>query len=204
MVRIIQIIILWLDDQALDVLLLSNVVLLLAFGLYHDFGSALSVPRDCLGLGCALLSVDHGTDLLVLGVGCVSVEAFGIDVSLLLAKLFHHITGIGRGSGGHLLSVVISAGYRVRLFDQLWDQIISASDRVGLFWAFWLSLLLGWSGKRIDLLSIQKICIVILVENPLRVHFGERSLLHFICHQTEPRGQRWNRGLHRKWIILRG
>jgi hypothetical protein len=39
----VQVIVLWFDDQALDVLLLSNVVLLLTLGFNHYFGAAFGI-----------------------------------------------------------------------------------------------------------------------------------------------------------------
>lgn len=91
----IQIVVLWLDDEALDVLLLSDVVLLLASGLDHNLGAALGVSGDSLRLGGALLGVDHGSDLFVLSIGCVGVEALAIGDGLLLTKILDHVTGIG-------------------------------------------------------------------------------------------------------------
>jgi hypothetical protein len=40
------------------------------------------------------LGVYHGSNLLVLGIGCVSVEALAVGEGLLMAKVFDHITGI--------------------------------------------------------------------------------------------------------------
>lgn len=78
----------------MDVLLFSYVVLLLASGLDHNLGAALGVSGDSLGLRGALLGVDHGSDLFVLSIGCVSVEALAVGDSLLLTKILDHVTGI--------------------------------------------------------------------------------------------------------------
>jgi len=80
----IQTIVLWLDDQALDILLLTNVVLLASLRFDHDFSATLNISLQSLSLRGALLGVDHSPDLLVLSVGCVRVEAFAVGEGLLL------------------------------------------------------------------------------------------------------------------------
>ena len=90
----IQIVVLWLDNKALDILLFSDVVLLLASGLDHNLGAALGVSGHGLCLRGTLLGVDHGSDLFVLSIGCFGVEALAIGDGLLLTKILHHVTGI--------------------------------------------------------------------------------------------------------------
>lgn len=74
------------------------------------------------------MSVDHSSDLLVLCVGCVGIEAFTVGKSLLLDEIFYHVTGISGGSCSHLLSVVITTGDRVRLSGHLLGVVISTAN----------------------------------------------------------------------------
>ena len=86
------------------------------------------------------MSVDHSPNLLVLCVGCVGIEAFTVGESLLLDKIFHHVTGISGGSCSHLLSVVITTGDRVRLSGHLLGVVISTGNGMRSLLSFWLDI----------------------------------------------------------------
>jgi hypothetical protein len=88
----IHVVILWLNDQALDVLLFTKVILLLTFGFNHNFGATLSVSGDCLGLRGTLLGVDHSSDLLESG----NRLMLNLNSSLLLRP--EHLTSILKSS----------------------------------------------------------------------------------------------------------
>lgn len=88
----------WPQDKTTDHLFISDVVFLTGDGFSDDLGIAHCILGNSLTLRGTFVSIDHNSNIFVEGVGAIGIAAKTV-LDFLVAKFFHHVSGIGGLSG---------------------------------------------------------------------------------------------------------